>query len=139
MNLYYAILLMNYKHKLTLQKLPGILLSLLLIGCDSQQVEDHHHPELTTGQDYFDFHCSGCHGYQGKGNFLEGIPGNIFSTLSSREIEDLIITGRQHENRNMPVFVNMPRKEARLIVMHLKTLRDEFENTQNGKIYVPLQ
>ncbi len=107
-------------------RLAYIPLFALLAACDAQ-VDVHRHPELKSGKDYFDYHCAGCHGYDGEGSFLEGIPANILTSMSFSEIVNLVRFGRSHENRSMPVFKSMSEKEAVAIVKYLKKLRKEFD------------
>lgn len=84
-------------------------------GCS----RDHHdHPNLTTGEQLFNFHCAECHGVQGTGNLFEGIPANILTQKSDQEIINYITTETGYE-RVMPLFSTMPPDEAKAITAHL--------------------
>ena len=93
---------------------------IFLQGC-SEGVDQHDHPELTTGKELFELHCASCHHNAGNGNFLAGIPANKDTKLSSAQIVDFI-RGKHRENSNMPVWKSMPTAEAVKISNYLKSL-----------------
>ena len=97
-----------------------LALTLFLHGCSSD-VDQHDHPELTTGKQLFEFHCASCHHNAGNGNFLAGVPANKDTKLSSSQIVEFI-AGRHRENSDMPVWTKMPKGEAIKIAGYLKTL-----------------
>jgi mono/diheme cytochrome c family protein len=112
-------------------KIPGGLLlfcltlyGLPLISACQQDADNHNHPELSSGKQLFQHHCSVCHGLEGRGNFLKGIPANRSTTKTIPEIIDKI--KRQNDkNRQMPVFADMSDKEARLIANYLLQLENQ--------------
>ncbi|MDH5701014.1 MAG: cytochrome c [Nitrospirota bacterium] len=97
-----------------------------LSGCSRDQ---HDHPNLTTGEQLFNYHCAECHGVQGTGNLFNGIPANILTQKSHQEIVAYITTGTGQE-REMPVFSAMPIAEAKVITDHLFTLQKTYD--KNG-------
>ena len=99
-----------------------IIISVFFItGC---QKDEHDHPELTTGKQMFEYHCSACHKQDGKGNFLKGYPRIHNTELFSWQISHKV-RAEKSEDRNMPSFKNMPISEANLIAKYLKTLKNQ--------------
>jgi len=94
-----------------------ILTAPLFQGCSK---DAHDHPELVTGKQLFDFHCSGCHKGTGKGNFLKGVPANKGTQLTIGQLEHKIKSDAK--GSKMPSFKNMSAGEARKIATFLKTL-----------------
>jgi len=97
-----------------------------LSGCSQDQ---HDHPNLTTGEQLFNYHCAECHGVQGTGKLFDGIPANILTKKNHQEITQYITTETGHE-RDMPVFSTMPIDEAKHITDHLLTLKKNYD--KNG-------
>ena len=94
-----------------------------VFGCSP----DHHdHPNLTTGEQLFNYHCVECHGVQGTGSLFDGTPANILTIKSSEEIITYITT-ETGERREMPVFGTMPADEAKAITNHLLTLQKTYD------------
>jgi mono/diheme cytochrome c family protein len=106
--------------------LPWAMVFVSLSGCSQDQ---HDHPNLTTGEQLFNYHCAECHGVQGTGNLIDGIPAIILTKKSHQEIINYITTETGQE-REMPVFSIMPADEAKIITDHLFTLKNSFE--KNG-------
>jgi cytochrome c553 len=101
-----------------------------LSGCS----RDHHdHPNLTTGEQLFNYHCAECHGEKGTGKLFDGIPANILTRKSPQGIITYITTGTGHE-RNMPVFKTMPADEAKVITDHLLKLKKTYEEKNGPQI-----
>ena len=107
--------------------LPWAMVLMSLSGCSQDQ---HDHPNLTTGEQLFNYHCAECHGVQGTGKLFDGIPANILTIKSPEEITTYITTETGHE-REMPVFSTMPVDEAKVITDHLLTLKKTYD--QNGR------
>ena len=97
-----------------------------LSGCSRDQ---HDHPNLTTGEQLFTYHCAECHGVQGTGNLFDEIPANILTQKNPREIITYITTNTGHE-RKMPVFSAMPAEEAKIITDYLFMLQKTYD--KNG-------
>jgi mono/diheme cytochrome c family protein len=97
-----------------------------LSGCSRDQ---HDHPNLTTGEQLFNYHCAECHGVQGTGKLFDGIPANILTQKSPQEITQYITTETGHE-RDMPVFSTMQTDEAKAITDHLLELKKIYD--KNG-------
>jgi len=106
--------------------LLSAMVALSVFGCSQDQ---HDHPNLTTGEELFNYHCADCHGVQGTGSLFDGMPANILTQKSPEEISTYITTETGHE-REMPVFKTMPAEEAKAITDHLFTLKNSFE--KNG-------
>jgi len=97
-----------------------MMLSLFLGGILSACSRDvHEHPELTTGKQLFDYHCSDCHGVSGEGKFLKGVPANRDTNLQTVQITHKI---REGDSGRMPKFDSMPPQEARKIALYLKRI-----------------
>jgi len=103
-----------------------VIVVISVFGCSRDQ---HDHPNLTTGEELFNFHCVECHGVQGAGNLLDGIPANILTSKSPQEIAEYITIGKQR-NREMPVFSTMSADEAKVITEHLFRLKESYD--KNG-------
>ena len=103
-----------------------LAMPLMLAACEGTN-DSHDHPHLTDGKGLYEFHCADCHGKEGQGSLMRGIPSNLFTQFDHDEVIELIINGRQHEQRIMPVMASMPRDEAAHIVGYLFQLRDQFE------------
>jgi len=105
----------------------SLLLGAMIVGCLTGCSQDQHdHPNLTTGEQLFNYHCTECHGVQGTGKLFDGIPANILTNKSPRQIA-LYITTDTGQEREMPVFTNMPIDEAKAITDHLLTLKESFD------------
>jgi len=102
------------------------MIVVILSGCSQDQ---HDHPNLTTGEQLFNYHCADCHGVQGTGSLFDGMPANILTIKSPREIINYITSETGHE-REMPVFKAMPAEEAQAITDHLFILKNAFD--KNG-------
>ena len=98
-------------------------------GCS----RDHHdHPELTTGEQLFNYHCAECHGEDGTGKLFDVTPANILTRKGRQGIIEYITTETNHE-REMPVFKTMPAAEARAIADHLLKLKRLYETERRRK------
>jgi len=95
------------------------LLFLLAGGCEK---DVHDHPKLTTGKQLFEYHCAPCHGREGKGDFLKGIPANRETQLDFRQIAHKIRAGGAKKSK-MPVFKTMSDGEAEKIAQYLESLK----------------
>jgi len=107
----------NITAKMTLPMM-AVLNMLLTTGCSN---DIHDHPDLVTGEQLFDHHCSECHNKTGAGVFLLGVPANRDTTLSSSQVIHKI----QHNEKNsskMPAFPEMSTEEAKKITDYLKQL-----------------
>jgi len=116
-------------------KIPGkrmktfLLMGMMVMSVSGCSQDQHDHPNLTTGEQLFNYHCAECHGVQGTGNLFDGIPANILTQKSPEEISTYITTETGHE-REMPAFSSMPADEAKAITDHLFTLKNSFD--KNG-------
>ncbi len=98
--------------------LPYFIGVVSLAGCSN---DIHNHPDLVSGKQLFEYHCSVCHKDTGKGNFLKGVPANKDTELSANQIVHRI-KHKDNSGDKMPVFTNMSAEEAKLISDYLKTL-----------------
>lgn len=106
-----------------------LLWAMVIVGLSGCSQDQHDHPNLTTGEQLFNYHCAECHGVQGTGNLFDGIPANILTKKSPGEITAYITSETGHQ-REMPVFRTMPADEAQAITDHLFTLKNSFD--KNG-------
>lgn len=106
-----------------------LVLSMMVMSVSGCSQDQHDHPNLTTGEQLFNYHCADCHGVQGTGNLFDGIPANILTQKSPEEISTYITTETGHE-REMPVFTTMQAEEAKAITDHLFTLKKTYD--KNG-------
>ena len=100
----------------------GLLSCLFFVsiyGCNSN--DKHDHPDLVTGEQLFEYHCSGCHKNTGHGNFLKGIPANKNTDLSSAQIVHKINLDAE-EGSKMPTFPAMSETETAKIASYLKQM-----------------
>lgn len=105
----------------------GILMS--AYGCSEEQ---HHHPDLTTGEQLYNHHCAECHREDGTGILFDSLPANILTQKSPQEIITYITTDSNH-TRLMPAFTSMPADEAELITKHLVKLKIDYEKGAKSK------
>ena len=103
-----------------------LFVGLVLTAC-SKDRDRHNHPDLTTGEALFNYHCAECHAADGTGRLVDRTPANILTTKDIRGIIDYIIsdTGR---GRKMPVFATMPRSEAAMIASYLIELKNKYDS-----------
>lgn len=113
-------------HKITNHPITSLSLfltiacTIFLSGCE-QDVHDH--PELTTGKQLFEYHCSSCHKSAGTGHFLKGVPANKDTGLAIWQIKHKIKDKASPDNKTkMPSFPNMSSEEASLIANYVKNL-----------------
>ena len=98
-----------------------VLTGLIFIaGCHK---DEHDHPPGITAEELYQLHCSGCHQESGEGRFVSGIPSIKLTGLSSHEIADKIRRPHKQtgDDRNMPIYTNMPRQEALKIAVYIKS------------------
>lgn len=62
------------------------------------------------------------------GTFLKGVPATIATRKTQTEIVLYLQQGPHTFNRKMPIFTNMPDKEAFKIARHLLELRRSYYN-----------
>ncbi len=98
--------------------LTSCLLLLTVSGCSD---DVHDHPDLVTGKQLFNYHCSGCHNETGHGNFLKGVPSNRDTPLSPQQVSHKITTVG-NEGSGMPSFPKMGQAEAAKIASYLKQI-----------------
>ena len=111
--------MLTYNHKrLNAKCLSSLLLCILIAGCEKDM---HDHPELTTGKELFEFHCSGCHQSNGMGKFLNGIPKNNNTSLTFSQVVSKI-TSEDVKSSKIPIFKKMSKEEASKISAYLKSL-----------------
>ena len=61
-----------------------------LTACSKDR--DHHdHPDLTTGEQLFNYHCAECHGEDGTGKLVDRTPANILTTKNLQGIVDYMV------------------------------------------------
>jgi mono/diheme cytochrome c family protein len=108
-----------------------VLAAAIVAGC-SKDRDNHDHPDLTTGEELFNYHCAECHGDDGTGKLVKGTPANILTRKDMRGIVDYI-TGDTGQGRKMPVFATMSGTEAAKIAAYLIELRDRYDDLPENK------
>ncbi len=98
--------------------LLALLAPIFISGCEK---DAHDHPELVTGQQLFEHHCSGCHNKTGKGNFLKGVPATKDTIMDVNQISHKVISGIEG-GAKMPSFPSMSDEEANIIADYMKNL-----------------
>jgi len=93
-------------------------LILLLPACSR---DNHNHPKDITNKELFDDHCSDCHAPGGSGSILLGVPSNSDTKLLNLQVRKKIMKGHGTDSK-MPVFHDMPAKEANRIIAYLRSL-----------------
>lgn len=88
----------------------------LLSGCSDTPGPD------ASGEQLFSVNCAGCHGEEGQGKFLRGIPPNYGTYLSRYDVIRLIRSGDKRFP-DMPVFPHLSTTEAGKIADHLRLLQ----------------
>ncbi len=105
-----------------------LLLALVVLNVSGCSEDQHDHPNLTSGEQLFNYHCAECHGQQGTGKLLEEIPAIILTKKNPEEIFTYITSETGHE-REMPVFKTMPLEETQTIIDHLFILKSAFDKS----------
>jgi mono/diheme cytochrome c family protein len=108
-----------------------VLIAAAAAGC-SKDRDNHDHPNLTTGEELFNYHCAECHGDDGTGKLVDSTPANI---LTRKDLDGIVryIRGDDWQGRKMPVFATMPVAEAKKIAAYLIELRDRYDNLPGNK------
>jgi mono/diheme cytochrome c family protein len=103
-----------------------LFVGVALAGCSKDR--DHHdHPNLTTGEALYKYHCAECHAEDGTGRLVDRTPANILTTKDMQGIMNYIISNTG-QGRKMPVFATMPRSEAAKIAAYLIELQNKYNN-----------
>ncbi len=112
---------------------PFLVSSLLiLIGCSQEESGPR------SGVELFNSYCAACHGPEGRGKFLRGIPANILTHKSPVELSQLIRRGQSHPEATMPNFPQLSVAEADRITQYLLKLQDDFvQSGGNIRMLVP--
>lgn len=100
------------------QVLTGIVCVLLLTGCD--RVDVHDHPQLKTGEEFYNHHCASCHQRSGDGAFLRGVPAVKYTSMKISEIVDHIWGHGRAGDSRMPQFSDMSKYEAERIAVYIR-------------------
>ena len=104
-----------------------------LVGCSEEE-----EVRPSRGAELFNTFCAACHGPEGRGKFLRGIPANILSKKSPAEISQLIRRGLKHPEATMPSFPQLTVEEADMVTLYLFKLRDDFNQSDgNSTMLVP--
>ena len=104
----------------------ALLMMIVFVLTACSHYDDHDHPDLKTGEAWFDYHCEDCHGVDGTGKLVTQTPANILTELGRDGIVDYVTTDVNPE-RKMPVFYTMPYAEASAIASHLLALQQRYE------------
>ena len=82
--------------------------------------DEHDHPHLTTGEQYYAHHCAGCHELDGEGEFIKGVPPVRYTQLGISELAGLIRGHARGDDSRMPSFASMPRDESVAIAVYVR-------------------
>ncbi len=91
---------------------------LIVSACD--QGGAHDHPQLKTGEQFYNHHCAACHQRSGEGAFLDGIPAVKYTTMRIGQIVDHIYGHGRIDDTQMPVFSEMSYHEAERIAVYVR-------------------
>ena len=91
---------------------------LVVAACD--RGGPHDHPQLKTGEQFYNQHCAACHQRSGEGAFLEGIPAVKYTSMKIEEIVGHIRGHMRIEESQMPVFSDMSIYEAERIAVYVR-------------------
>ena len=94
--------------------------------------KEHDHPQLTSRDALYNFHCAECHGKDGRGGTVDQATANLLRRISYNEMMEYIRNDVNPE-RQMPVFDSMPRNEAQLIVDYILVLRKQAAGGEAGQ------
>lgn len=86
--------------------------------------EEHNHPQLTSRDALYEFHCGECHGKDGLGGTVDQATANLMRRISYNEMMEYVINDVNPE-RQMPVFDSMTRGEAQMIIDYVLVLRKQ--------------
>lgn len=100
-----------------LRRLVPALVMAGIVGCAASPEKPK-----TEGKVLFDQYCMGCHGSEGAGNFLKGIPPNRGTKLGRDAIADRVQYGGGRHGK-MPGFPTLSRAEAIEIARHVLSLQ----------------
>ena len=109
--------------------LAAALLAVAVVGCSSDPSSpDYEYPQFKSGKEAYEHHCASCHGNEGLGKFLQGIPslaetGFTYTGIMNYavEVDHVERPGRAEE---MPRFVEMDKRTAGQIAVYIRrTLR----------------
>jgi len=108
------------------------LLAIVGMAACTKNRDQHDHPNLTTGEELFNYHCAECHAKDGTGRLVEKTPANILTHKDAEGIVNYIITDTGM-GRKMPVFATMPRGEAYKIAAYLIELKNRYNSLGENK------
>jgi len=100
------------------QVLTGVACLLVCSACERSGVHDH--PQLKTGEQFYNHHCAACHRRSGEGASLHGIPAVTYTPMKIAEIVDHIHGHGRAAATQMPVFSEMSNHEAERIAVYVR-------------------
>ena len=100
------------------QALAGMVCVVIVTGCD--QVDVHDHPQMKTGEQFYNHHCASCHQHSGDGAFLSGVPAVKYTSMKIREIVEHIRGHGRAADTRMPRFSDMSVYEAERIAVYIR-------------------
>ncbi len=98
-----------------------ILSFIFLTGC-TKQPDEHNHPKLTSGKQFFEYHCAECHQPNARGKIFYGYPSLVDTQLDIRTIKDQL-RGHGAADRKMPSYKAMPDEERQAIAEYIISLQ----------------
>lgn len=91
-------------------------LLVLLAGCTDKNSAT---TDVQNGKKLYSMYCANCHGENGTGQFLAGIPRNRDTHFSVNEVAELIRLGHSNMEK-MPTFSQLTPAQAYAIASYLK-------------------
>ena len=89
-----------------------------MTACD--RVDHHDHPQLKTGEQFYDYHCASCHRGSGEGAIMEGVPAVKYTSMKIRDIVEHIRGHGRADDTRMPTFSDMSVYEAERIAVYIR-------------------
>jgi len=93
-----------------------------VVACSKVDHDNHNHPELSTGKEFYSLHCAECHRESGMGKVMNGIPPVTYSKLTQSQMLKFMLSEHLGKGKNMLTYPNMPEDEAISIISHIKRL-----------------
>jgi len=81
-----------------------------------------HDPQVVkTGEELFEFYCMQCHGSEGQGSKMQGIPSNRDTDLAALQVRHKV-RGKEGYQGDMPTFEHLTNDELKKLSIYVKRL-----------------
>ena len=101
--------------------MSAIRLCLILVGsgligaCGKEAAPPH----VTNGEQLYNYYCAECHRGRGDGTFLKGVPPVRYTSLTYRELVQLILGHNRPDDSRMPEF-EISQQQAEAIAIYIR-------------------